>query len=342
MKPKTVFIPMKNIYLWFQRVVLKHAFENPKTFEKNLYKIFLPLILGIPLFTLYNNFPETAPVSQKFHPDRMDWKDSVSPIPEILTLKESYVLLGDFLFHSKTLSEGENFSCSTCHSLDQGGTVSSKNPNPPTVFNAALPYYLSGINQKKSSSQPTEPVHFPEEMGDISKNFPKLKEELKVSLPLGSFQKNLSMSLVSLALREYLFSLTTPNSRFDKFLSGDKKSLSSEEQEGYTLFREYGCSTCHQGVNLGGNLYHLPASSINESNDSNTGGVPGTYLKVPGLRNIAVTGPYYRDGSYDTLSAAIRGMAETYVGYKISDSDTKKIHLFLESLTGEYKGKILK
>lgn len=270
----------------------------------------------------------------------MDWKDSISPIPEKISLGDSHVLLGEFLFHSKTLSEKENFSCSTCHSLEQGGTGTSKNPNPPTVFNAGLPYYLSGVNIKKNISFPPEPLHYPPEMGDINKNILKLKDELKSNNAMRTFQKDLSPEMISIALREYLFSLITPNSRFDKFLTGDKKSLSSEEQEGYRLFMEYGCTTCHQGVNLGGNLYHLsPVSGGEDGIASET--ESRRYLKVPGLRNIAVTGPYYRDGSHDTLPAAIRAMAETYVGLKISDADTKKIHLFLETLTGEYRGKIL-
>ena len=149
--------------------------------------------------------------------------------------------------------------------------------------------------------------------------------------------------------------LITPNSRFDKYLKGDKAALTQEEITGYELFKQYNCATCHVGENLGGQSYELMGLQGDYFADRNTeitledhGRNKETKterdihrFKVPGLRNIALTAPYFHDGTKKTLEEAVRDMAKYEVGVELTDQETAQLVSFLKTLTGEYKGKIL-
>jgi cytochrome c peroxidase len=133
------------------------------------------------------------------------------------------------------------------------------------------------------------------------------------------------------AIATYERSLLTPGSRFDRWLDGDSEALSTEERNGYQLFKSLGCSSCHQGVNVGGNLYerhgifHPLASPKPE------------VLRVPSLRNVATTPPYFHDGSAPTLSEAVRRMANAQLDRTLSDQQIDAIVSFLNTLTGTYR-----
>jgi cytochrome c peroxidase len=156
------------------------------------------------------------------------------------------------------------------------------------------------------------------------------------------------------AIVAYELSLNTPNGRFDRFLQGDKKSLTRSEQEGYRLFKTYGCISCHQGVNLGGNMFQpfgvignyladrgqIAKADLGRFNV--TENPADRYLfRVPSLRNVAITPPYFHDGSVKTLKQAIAKMTKYQLGRPLPTEQIELIAQFLKTLTGEYRGKPL-
>jgi cytochrome c peroxidase len=151
------------------------------------------------------------------------------------------------------------------------------------------------------------------------------------------------------ALVTFEKSLNTPNAPFDRYLRGDDTAISVGAKAGYQLFKDYGCVSCHQGVNVGGNM--LQVFGIFGKPDAAAGGAktPGSaqnsgisadrpVFRVPSLRNVAITGPYFHDGSAKTLRDAIGIMAENQLGRSITEEDTARLEDFLRSLTGEYQG----
>jgi cytochrome c peroxidase len=135
------------------------------------------------------------------------------------------------------------------------------------------------------------------------------------------------------AVATYERSLVTPGSRFDQWLNGDASALSADEQSGYNLFKSFGCISCHQGVNAGGNLFQRhgifrPLASPKPE-----------ILRVPSLRNVAATPPYFHDGSAPTLEDAVRRMGLAQLNRTLSDQQAVAIAAFLQTLTGTYRGK---
>lgn len=152
------------------------------------------------------------------------------------------------------------------------------------------------------------------------------------------------------ALAAYQRSLLTPNSRFDRYLRGEPHAITPEEQRGYELFKSYGCVACHQGVNIGGNLYQQfgvfadPFAGRAQS-EADLGrfvltGDPADrhVFRVPSLRNVALTAPYFHDGRESSLSGAVTLMARSQLGRSLPEADTALIVAFLRTLTGEYRG----
>ncbi len=124
----------------------------------------------------------------------------------------------------------------------------------------------------------------------------------------------------------------TPGSRFDRWLGGDASALSPQELDGYKLFKSIGCSACHQGVNVGGNLFarqgiFRPLAAATPE-----------ILRVPSLRNVATTAPYFHDGSAPTLEEAVRKMAAAQLDRLLPNQDVDSIVAFLKTLTGIYRG----
>ena len=155
------------------------------------------------------------------------------------------------------------------------------------------------------------------------------------------------------ALATFERSSSTPNSRFDRYSRHDSGVLTAREQEGYKLFKSFGCASCHQGVSVGGNMYqklgvmapyftdrgHITKADWGRFNV--TGDERDMYMfKVPSLRNVELTAPYFHDGSAATLEDAVRMMAE-YLGRHLTDQEVELIVEFLKTLTGELDGKPL-
>jgi cytochrome c peroxidase len=153
------------------------------------------------------------------------------------------------------------------------------------------------------------------------------------------------------ALASFERSLLTPDARFDRYLRGEPQALSAPEQQGYRLFKSYGCVACHQGVNIGGNLYQKfgvfeepggresPAALIDFGRYAVTK-VPRdrAVFRVPSLRNVAVTAPYFHDGREPALEGAVDTMARVQLGRTLTPEEIGLIVRFLQTLTGEYHG----
>ena len=149
-------------------------------------------------------------------------------------------------------------------------------------------------------------------------------------------------------MREYEHSLTT-SSRFDDYLHGDKSALTAEEKHGYDLFKSYGCAACHNGVNLGGTQFKQLGVARNYIIERKTLLTPADLglaeatkktkdfyvFKVPSLRNVAITYPYYHDGSIKSLDEAISLMGKYQLGVEIPEKDVKAIITFFKSLTAK-------
>ena len=154
------------------------------------------------------------------------------------------------------------------------------------------------------------------------------------------------------AIEEFERTLVTPDSRFDKWLRGDDSALAADELAGYELFKTYDCATCHVGPNLGGQSYelmglrrHYFADRGTELTNEDNGRYKETQherdrhrFKVPGLRNIELTWPYYHDGTRLTLEDAVRDMGYYQSGVELTDDEVNQMTSFLKTLTGEYNG----
>ncbi|OCP23639.1 hypothetical protein BC361_20980 [Ensifer sp. LC54] len=288
--------------------------------------------------------------------------ERITPIPLELGLDERKVVLGRRLFFDSRLSGDNRVSCASCHFFEKGLTDEMpispglpENPgltNTPTLFNVGFNSKLGWDGQTQTLEEQIERVV--ENKRAMGAHWPDVIALLRGDTDLTTaFQKiydgGLERETVINALAEFEKSLTTPNAPFDRYLRGDKAAISDDAQAGYRLFEEYGCVSCHQGVNLGGNM--LGAFGIFGTPLGSAAGptTPGSaknsgiaddraVFRVPSLRNVQHTAPYFHDGSAKTLSAAISAMTRYQLGRDVPDEDITKIEAFLNSLTGEYQG----
>lgn len=284
------------------------------------------------------------------------------------------VALGEKLFFDKRLSADNTVSCASCHSLAKGGADGQptstgihgqKGPiNSPTVYNAAFNFCQFWDGRAKDlQEQAAGPLNNPVEMGSSwSQLLSKIGQDPQyVALIQAAYGTPLNAAnangVISGALAEYEKTLLTPNSRFDKYLKGMQGALSGEEQQGYQLFNDKGCASCHAGVALGGLSFEKMgvAKDYFAYRDKELGTRPsaadnGRYnftkaesdrhkFKVPSLRNIAQTAPYFHDGTVCDLNKAVDIMAEYQKGITLTRAENKAIVAFLNSLTGEYRGR---
>jgi len=280
----------------------------------------------------------------------------VSPVPEVSYNKQK-ALLGKKLYMDKRLSIDNTISCNSCHNVFKGGDDNmqfsigvhhriDKPMNSPTVFNAVfnLAFFWNG-RAPSLKIQAEEANQNPKEMGMTPKIFEKKFNKIKEYKIL--FKEVYGKDYITYdeafdAIAEFEKALTTPDSKFDLYLKG-KAKLSKEEKEGYILFKRYGCITCHNGVNFGGNSYQKIGAVIKVYKIPR--GLDRYYVtknpddkyvyKVPTLRNIALTYPYFHNGSVNTLQRAVKLMGYYNLGINLSDSDIKKIVAFLKTLTGK-------
>lgn len=271
-------------------------------------------------------------------------EELITPIPIETILNKDKVILGKTLFLDTRLSKNNTISCGSCHILEDGGDdnlpvsfgVNGKQGtfNSPTVYNAKFNFLQFWDGRAKNlKEQAIGPIHNPVEM---DANFPmilnKLKKDSKYTRLFGKVYTNgITPNNIIDAIVAFEETLTTPNSRFDRYLKKEN-TLSKEEIAGYKLFKEYGCISCHNGVNIGGNVFQKigiisPFQSKNHT--------LAHTLKVPTLRNISKTAPYLHDGSIKNLSDAVKIMFSLQLGVEASQKDIDLIVSFLKTLDGE-------
>ena len=293
--------------------------------------------------------------------------EPIKPIPLEIKLDGKKVALGEKLFHDKRLSKDNSIACVSCHGLNTGGVdrqavstgIGGKkgNINAPTVFNSGFNFRQFWDGRATSlEEQAVGPVHNPLEMGsNWQEVVAKLgKDEALAAQFKQSYADGVQSKNIQDALAVFQRSLITPNARFDKYLRGDKTALTADEHKGYQLFKSYGCVACHQGVNAGGNMFQLfgvmgdyfaKRGNVTEADNGRYNATKNEadkhMFKVPSLRNVALTAPYFHDGSAKTLSDAVDVMFRYQLGRPASQADKDLIVKFLHTLTGEYKGKSL-
>ncbi|MGE9984513.1 cytochrome c peroxidase [Desulfovibrio sp. SGI.169] len=290
--------------------------------------------------------------------------EPLQPLPRLIKTDAKKAALGDKLFNDKRLSTDSTLACSGCHFYDRGGTDHQRfsegvrkqfgDVNPPTVFNAAfnLAQFWDGRAAdlaEQAGGPPMNPIEmgskdWDEIIGRLSQD-EALTAEFKAVYPDGWSGKNITD-----AIAEYEKTLITPDSRFDKWLRGDDKALSSREAQGYERFKAYRCASCHVGKSVGGQSYEymdLKKDYFADRGGKELGSDKGRYnhtkseldmhrFKVPNLRNIELTGPYLHDGTVETLDEAVRVMGVYCAGLEVPQSDRDLIVAFLRSLTGEH------
>jgi cytochrome c peroxidase len=257
-------------------------------------------------------------------------------------------------------------SCASCHALETGGVDNHQyshgveerlgGVNAPTVYNAVYNFVQFWDGRAKTlADQAAGPPLNPMEMASTS--FDEIIAKLQADKEFAKafkavYPDGLTQANITNAIEEFERTLVTPNSQFDKWLLGDDAALTAEELRGYELFKENGCATCHVGINLGGESYelmglrrHYFAERGLELTEEDNGRFKETKqerdrhrFKTPGLRNVALTWPYYHDGTRLTMHDAVRDMALYQCDVELADADIDAIVAFLYTLTGEYNG----
>jgi cytochrome c peroxidase len=267
------------------------------------------------------------------------------------------VALGRTLYHDTRLSKNQDISCNSCHLLENWG-VDGKPTSPghrgqlggrnsPTVYNAALhtAQFWDG-RADDVEAQAKGPVLNPIEMAmpseaavvSVLKSIPGYEGPFQASFP--GQADPITYDNMAIAIGAFERTLVSPG-KWDRYLAGDASALTEAEVAGGKLFAQTGCVTCHMGVAVGGSSYQklgnvLPYPTADEGRKVVTGLDADLHVfKVPSLRNVAKTAPYFHDGSVATLPEAVRLMAKHQLGKELTPEDTASIVTFLDALTGE-------
>jgi cytochrome c peroxidase len=298
-------------------------------------------------------------------PPAAEAQEPITPIPLSLALDPQRVALGERLFHDVRLSHDNTRACSMCHPLQRGGMDGQSHAsvangtaflrNTPTIFNVGLnaAFNWDGMANTLEAHAEVDLMH----PSLMNTTWPELLAKLQADADYMTrfdiaYARGLTPANVLDALASFERSLLTPNARFDHYLRGELHALTAPEQQGYRLFKSYGCVACHQGMNIGGNMYQkFGIFAAPEGMDSPAVVVDlGRYFvtkvqrdrgvfRVPSLRNVAVTAPYFHDGSAPTLERAVETMARVQLGRTIPPEEIGLIVQFLHTLTGEYHGR---
>lgn len=291
-------------------------------------------------------------------------QEPISPLPLSVAEDRAKVQLGERLFQDTQLSHDRSRSCATCHPLDAGGMDGAPRAraldnvkvlrNTPTIFNLRYDLFFNWDGATESLPVHDEKVLLSPAL--MNTTWPELLGRLRPDADYASgfaraYPTGITRESVLDALATYERTLTTPYARFDRFLAGERTAISPGEQQGYQLFKSYGCVACHQGINIGGNLlqvfgvFDYPDLGP-DCKDSDQGRYTITkdeadrrVFRVPSLRNVAVTAPYFHNGCAATLAVAVNTMARVQLGRSIRPQDVRLIIGFLNTLTGDYAGR---
>jgi cytochrome c peroxidase len=292
--------------------------------------------------------------------------EPITPLRPAAQIDIAKVELGRKLFHDVRLSGDNQLACVSCHRLDRGGGDGRSRPqgadarpldyNSPSIFNAALNYRLNWRGNFHRLEDQNEAVLLDHRL--MNTTWDQLLAELRadddyVRIFASTYGGAPARKHVLDALAVFQQSLLTPNARFDRYLNGQRDAITPDEAHGYQLFKSYGCIACHQGMNLGGNLSQRFGIFFNPfsqrgGDDADLGRFTVTrretdrhVFRVPSLRNVAVTAPYFHHGATASLAEAVDLMARAQLGRKLPARDIDLVVKFLGTLTGEYEGRPL-
>jgi len=289
--------------------------------------------------------------------------EPIQPMPLPAQFNAQKVALGDMLFHEPRLSLDDSISCAHCHNLSVSGIdklprsigINGKEGlvNAPTVFNAAL--HIAQFWDGKASTlekQIDSPIHSPTEMDT---NWPDIMTKLGKDPTYTTafsevYENGINSDNIKDAIATFERTLITLNAPFDRYLRGETSAITAEQEQGYLVFKEYGCASCHQGANVGGNMFqrfgimrdYFADHPIENEADFGRFNVTGLeedrhVFRIPSLRLVTLTAPYFHNGSAETLEEAVRIMARYQLGRAIPEHDIQLIIGFLDTLVGEYK-----
>ena len=334
--------------------------------KKSLFLLFIAiLVLGI--YPGCSKSEHSPSATATIDPAKLEL---FAPLPDVMASKtnpitEEKVALGRMLYYEKRLSKSQQIACNSCHILSSYGVDGQPTSdghkrqkgdrNSPTVYNAAghSVQFWDG-RAPDVEAQAKGPVMNPVEMAmptekvvvAVVKSMPEYVVAFKKAFP--EDKDPISYDNMAKAIGAFERKLVTP-SRWDKFLHGDQNALSAEEKAGFNAYIEAGCQSCHVGTYVGGNLFQKLGAAKPWPDASDPGREKVTkseadrlVFKVPSLRNIEKTGPYYHNGKVATLEQAVSTMAEYQLGKNLSDAQVKSIITWLMTLTGDLPADYIK
>jgi cytochrome c peroxidase len=277
-------------------------------------------------------------------------QEPITPIPAAPAEDPKRVLLGERLFADRRLSHENTHSCSSCHNVGTNGASANARDTPagqpqsaalntPTIFNVSLNFRLNWEGNFRTLEKGAEnSLHNPAIMGSSADEVAsKLRGDPDMAKQFrNAYGREPDAAAVLDAIVAYERSLVTPGSRFDRWLAGDASAITEQELSGYRVFKSFGCVTCHQGVNVGGNLFQRHGIF------HPLGSAQPELLRVPSLRNVATTAPYFHDGSAPTLPDAVKLMGIAQLDRELTDEQIAAIVAFLNTLTGVYRGQLVR
>jgi len=295
--------------------------------------------------------------------------EAITPIPDAIEVDFEKAELGEKMYNDTRISLDGTISCADCHILANGGAdVADERTsegiygqfggvNAPTVYNSFfnIQQFWNGRAadlREQAAGPPVNPV----EMGDQTWDqiVARLREDKNLVKEFETLYpgEGLTEFTVTSAIAEFEKTLLTPDSRFDQYLKGVSDALTTDELAGYEAFKKNACATCHTGVILGGKSFEelsifgdyfadRSADIVRNSDDDGLKGFTGNdadfqKFKTPGLRNVAITAPYFHDGSMPTLEDAVRAMAKYELGRELKEEDVNSIVAFMKTLTGKH------
>ena len=275
-------------------------------------------------------------------------QEPITLIPAVPALDTRRLALGEELFNDRRLSHVNTRSCSSCHDIRTNGATSNARDltpegqplalNTPTIFNATLNFRLNWAGGFRSFEPHTEAIL--RNPAILASSADEVVSKLRADPQMArqfrdTYGREPDAAALLDAIATYEGSLVTPGSRFDRWLAGDANAINTVEFAGYQLFKSLGCISCHQGVNVGGNLFqrHGIFHPI--------GSTDPVLVRVPSLRNVATTPPYFHDGSTPTLPKAVKIMGIAQLDRVLTDQQISDIVAFLNTLTGTYRGRAI-
>ncbi|PKF48974.1 cytochrome-c peroxidase [Enterovibrio nigricans] len=279
----------------------------------------------------------------------------IAPVPYPNRVDFPLIKAGWALFNDPNLSSNKAISCATCHNLSTNGaqdTPVSKGVagvgkrNSPTVFNVSLNYRFFWDGRTNSlSKQMDGPIHTPAEMDSSWQAIlAYVTSSSRYQSLFSAAQHPITIETIKHAIVTFQEQLLTPNSPFDRYLLGDERAISPLAQNGWKTFQNMGCINCHQGVNIGGSMMQRFGYYGNTAAHSGLNVDTGRHqftkkdidkhlFRVPSLRNVANTPPYFHNGSENRLEEAIKVMADVQLGMTLEPETIDELMAFLHALS---------